>query len=160
MYTYLFIKHLFLHIKYLKILTKIYKQENLIDNLSKLFGAQFKKDWIHRVYVVLNPYVSNNSLNIQDQILEYTGEGLDDKKYIESYIMRQLNLANNFIINNDLFDMLTYKIKDLGDYNYLFIIYPITWPDCVSFFKKCLIEILTVVIFFSILYILLTYFNF
>ena len=47
--------------------------------------------------------------------------------------MTKLNVAKNFIMANNLFDLLTYEIKRLDNYdNYLFIIKPITFNE----FKK------------------------
>ena len=46
MIIYNFFKSLYQHIKYTKLLNSIYKKENLLDNLSKLFGHKFKKDWV------------------------------------------------------------------------------------------------------------------
>ena len=51
--------------------------------------------------------------------------------------MQKLNIASNYIKANNLFDLLTYEIKKLDDYdNYLFIIKPITLDDFVKNSKR------------------------
>lgn len=136
MITYLFIKYLWVHIKYYKILNKVYKEENLLENLSALFNVGFKKDWVGRIYAVFNPYVKDGSFNPNIQIYEYTENGLVNDAYIEYHILTQLNIAKQFIKANNLFDLLTYRIKSLDDNgNYLFIMEPITWADCKKYSK-------------------------
>lgn len=136
MITYLFIKYLWAHIKYYKILNKVYKEENLLENLSALFNVSFKKDWVGRIYAVFNPYVKDGSFNPNIQIYEYTENGLVNDAYIEYHILTQLNIAKQFIKANNLFDLLTYRIKSLDDNgNYLFVMEPITWADCKKYSK-------------------------
>jgi hypothetical protein len=140
MITYKFIKYLYTHIKYFRILNDVYKQEKLLENLTALFKVEFKKDWVGRIYAVFNPHIQDGIFNQNNQILEYTNEGLSNSSYVESYIMTQLNIAKQFIKANNLFDLLTYKLIKLDDNdNYLFIIQPITWEDCVSYTKKFMI---------------------
>lgn len=139
MITYLFIKYLLLHIKYMKILNKVYKDENFIDNLSSLFKTPFRKDWVGRIYAIFNPYIQEGIFDQNNQIYEYDENGLSNKAYIEAYIMNQLTIVKQFIRANNLFDLLTYKIEKIDEYdNYLFIIQPITFEDCKTYTKRFL----------------------
>lgn len=136
MVLYLFIKYLIMNIKYCKILNNVYKNENLLDNLSALFRVQFRKDWIGRVYAVFNPHIQDGIFNPNNQIFEYTEQGLVNDAYVEAYILNQLKIAKQFIRANNLFDLLTYRLKKLDDNdNYLFIMEPITWSDCKRYTK-------------------------
>lgn len=133
MIIYKFIKHLYLNLKYTSLLSKIYKEEKLLDNLSELFNVKFKKDWVGRVYAIFNP----STMNINDQIFEYNETGLNNSVYIEKQIMEKLNIASKFIQSNNLFDLLTYKIEKVDEYNnYLFIMQPLTLEDCLNSTKK------------------------
>jgi hypothetical protein len=137
MIIYNFFKNWYYNVKCTKILDKIYKDENLINNLSSLFGTHFKKDWIGRLYTVINPNIKDGKYNTEDQIFEYDSDGLINTAYVEKKIMEKLNIASNFIHANNLFDLLTYEIKKLDDYdNYLFIIKPITLDDFLNSLKK------------------------
>ena len=133
---YSFIKNLLLNIKYTKILRKIYKDEGLLEKFSQLFGVEFKMDWVGRVYTVINPNIIDDKLDINTQIFEYGDNGLTNEPYVEKYIMTKLNIVSDFIMANNLFDLLTYEIKKLDDYdNYLFVIKPITFDDCKKWTK-------------------------
>ena len=137
MIIYNFFKHLILNIKYSKLLNKIYKEERILENLSEMFSVSFKKDWIGRVYAVLNPNLNNGKFESSTQVYEYNENGLDNSVYVEQWVMKNLNIASQFIKNNDLFDILTYSIKKLDDdENYLFIIQPITLEDCLKWSKR------------------------
>lgn len=144
MIIYRFIKHLYLNLKYTSLLSKIYKDEKLLDNLSELFNVKFKKDWIGRVYAIFNP----STMDVNNQIFEYNETGLSNEVYIEKQIMDKLNIASKFIQTNNLFDLLTYKIEKIDKYNnYLFVMQPITLEDCLNSTKKFIIlySILTVI---------------
>ena len=147
MLTYLFIKYLIQNLRYQRILNKVYADENLIDNLSKLFNVQFRKDWIGRIYAVFNPHIQNGIYDPNKQIYEYTSEGFIDRAYVENYIMNQLNIAKQFVRANNLFDLLTFEIKKIDDKgNYLFIMQPITLEDCMKWSKIYVIFIATMLI--------------
>ena len=137
MITYNFIKYLILNIKYTRILKHIYKDEQIPENLSKLFNTNFKIVWIGRMYTVINPNLIDGIYDASSQIFEYDERGLSNDAYIERFIMQKLNIASNYIKANNLFDLLTYEIKKLDDYdNYLFIIKPITLDDFVKNSKR------------------------
>ena len=137
MITYNFIKYLILNARYTKILKHIYKEEQIPENLSKLFNSNFKIDWVGRLYTVINPNLLNGEYDTNTQIFEYGEKGLTNEMFIERYIMQKLNIASNYIKANNLFDLLTYKIEKIDEYdNYLFIIEPITFNDFVKNAKR------------------------
>lgn len=153
MITYLFIKYLLLHLKYSKILNGVYKDEHLLENLSKLLGSEFRKDWVGRIYAVFNPHIQGGIFNPNNQIYEYDENGLTNRSYVEAYIMNQLNIAKRFIHTNNLFDMLTYQIKKIDDYdNYLFIMQPITLGDCLKYSKIFTITLLVLIFIGGLIY--------
>ena len=133
---YSFIKNLWLNIKYTRLLKQIYEDEQLLYKFSELFGTEFRIDWVGRMYAVFNPNIMNNELDVNSQIFEYDENGLTNKPYIEKWIMTKLIIIKDFIMANNLFDLLTYEIKRIDDYdNYLFIIKPITFDDCMKWSK-------------------------
>lgn len=133
---YKFITNFLLHRKYIKIIKKVYKEDDMLNKLSELFGTEFRMDWVGRIYTVINPNITDNKLDINTQIFEYGETGLSNEIYIERYIMLKLNLIKDFVIANNLFDLLTYRIEKLDEYdNYLFVIEPITFEDCKKWTK-------------------------
>lgn len=151
MIIYRFIKYLILNIKYTKILNKVYKDENIINNLSGLFNTNFKIDWIGRLYAVINPNLIGEEFDVNTIIYEYGEDGLNKDAFVERWIMTKLNVAQSFIQANNLFDLLTYEIKKIDEYdNYLFIIQPITLEDCLKYSKYFCILLTTLIAISSI----------
>lgn len=120
----------------MKIIKNVYKEDDMLNKLSELFGTEFRMDWVGRIYTVINPNIVDNKLDINTQIFEYGETGLSNEIYVERYIMLKLNLIKDFVIANNLFDLLTYRIEKLDEYdNYLFVIEPITFEDCKKWTK-------------------------
>ena len=135
-----FFQSFWIHWKYSKLLKNIYKSENLIQNLTNLFGVQFKIDWIGRIYAIFNPNIHNGGFDQNSQIFEYNENGFDNRFLVEKRIMEMLSVASQFIRTKNLFDLLTYKIEKLDDYdNYLFIIQSITLDEYRKNLKKLVI---------------------
>lgn len=133
MIVYKFFKILWVHLKYSKILKRVYKDENLIQNLSNLFGVNFRIDWIGRIYAVINPTINNGEYDSNTIIYEYDENGLRADAFVEQKIIEKMKIASNFIKAKNLFDLLTYKIKKIDNYdNYLFIIQPITLEELIK----------------------------
>ena len=152
---YKFIKNLILNTKYSKIIRKVYKEDDMINKLSQLFDTEFRMDWVGRLYCVINPNIIENKFDINTQVFEYGENGLNNNVYIEKYIMTKLNAIKDFVIANNLFDLLTYHIEKLDEYdNYLFVIEPITFQDCKKWTKIFLI-VYSILIFFSITFCLI-----
>ena len=136
MVIYNFFKNLLLNRKYTKIIKSVYKDDDMLNKLSQLFGSEFRMDWVGRIYTVLNPNIVDDKLDVNTQIFEYGENGLSNSVYLERYIMTKLNMIKDFVIANNLFDLLTYRIEKIDDYdNYLFVIEPITFEDCKKWTK-------------------------
>lgn len=132
----MFIKKLISNIKYTKLLKKIYKDEFLLQRFSELFGTEFRLDWVGRMYTVINPNIIDDKLDVNTQIFEYSENGFTNEPYIEKYIMTRFNLVKDFIMANNLFDLLTYELKRIDEYdNYLLVIKPITFDECKKWTK-------------------------
>ena len=152
---YKFIKNLILNIKYSKIIRKVYKEDDMINKLSQLFDTEFRMDWVGRLYCVINPNIIENKFDVNTQVFEYGENGLNNNVYIEKYIMTKLNAIKDYVIANNLFDLLTYRIEKLDEYdNYLFVIEPITFQDCKKWTKIFLI-VYSILISFGIIFCLI-----
>ena len=136
MVIYNFFKNLILNVKYTKLLKKIYKDEQLIEKFSQLFNTGFRVDWVGRMYTVINPNIIGDKFDVNTQIFEYGENGFSNAPYVEKWIMTKFNVVKDFIMVNNLFDLLTYEIEKLDEYdNYLFIIKPITYDECMKWTK-------------------------
>lgn len=141
-------KNIIQHIKISKVIKKVIKEENLLNNLSELFSKDgyrinFKQDWIGRIYAVINPMLVNPNA----RIFEYDVNGMNLNGFVQKWIMEHMIAADHFIKNHELFDILTFDIKKIDEnYNFLFVLTPISWFDCVKSIKL-LIFIIFILIF-------------
>lgn len=125
-------KNIYLHFKYNRILKRVYKDENILDNMGDLFNSKIHVDWVGRIYTVINP-----NLDKDKQIYEILDGGIDNKEFIQHWVMERFIAMDHFIKANNLFDLLVYDIKQLDDYgNFLLALEPITLKDCISAIKK------------------------
>lgn len=137
MIIYNFIKYFIQYIRCKRMLESIYVNENIIYNLSELYGVNFKKDWIGRLYAIINPLVN---IDPNDRIFENTEEGYSLHAFVEKWLLERLSIASNFIMDKSLFELATYHIEQVDDdYNYLFTIEPIAWYDFNKWLKRFLI---------------------
>ncbi len=157
MIIYNFIKYLILHLRCLHIIKKIYREENFKENLSQLFGAQFKEDWVHRLYVVFNPLLLSD---VNSQILEANDTvGYNANSFIEKWVMDRMIATEQFMINKSVFDLITYKIERLQDEVYLLQIIPVTWKDFWKWSKRLMWLLLFILIAAIIALIVLSCYN-
>ena len=156
MILYNFIKNLILNIKYTRLVKKVYRDEGLIEKFSQLFGSEFRMDWVGRVYAVLNPNIVNDKMEYNTQIFEYGENGFTNEPYVEKWIMTKFNIIREFVMANNLFDLLTYEIKKLDEYdNYLLVIKPITFDECKRWTKNTIILLTSLVVIITFLLIVL-----
>lgn len=147
MIIYRFIKYFLMTLRFNKIIKSVDSAEHLWNNLGKMLNTDFKTDWIGRSYAVINPSVSKNEYDINSQIFEYGQDGLSDLPGVENWIMKRLMVAQNFIQAQNLFDILTYKIKKIDNYNnYLLIFQVVPLDDTIRYFKHFLILLLIIAI--------------
>lgn len=153
---YRFIKYFILNIKYTRLIKKVYKDEDILNKFSQLFGSEFKIDWVGRLYCIINPNITNDKLDLNTQIFEYGEDGFSNKMYVERWIMTKLNAIKDFVMANNLFDLLTYNIEKIDEYdNYLFVIEPITFADFKKYTKLFLLVYGIIAIILTILLIIL-----
>lgn len=155
MHIYRFIRAFIENRRYQKILDKAYQDEELIAKLSTIFGVQFRRDWVGRLYAVINPAIKDGQFD-QTQIFEYSAGGYDTTEHAKQWVVERMIMVENFIQTNNLFDVLTYDVQSLDENgNYLLIILPITLPDVLNNIKGACWETL---IFGGIIAGALTYF--
>lgn len=149
MIIYNFLKYLILTIRYNSILRQIIRDENLLDGMTQLLGAEVKQDWLGRMYAVINPYIKDGQFDPTAQLFEL-GNDAPSEMSVEKYIMERLQAMQKFIHVNNMFDLLVYKIKRLDDYaNYLFVMQVYPLADCMKWTKRFLWLILALIIIAS-----------
>lgn len=113
------------YIRVQRVLKQIYQAEHVEDNLSRLFGVPCKQDWVGRLYMVINPLLQNIESNGNTLTLDRNNNVM-----IEAWVMKNLDLIRNFVVNNSMFDLLTYSIERIDDdENYLVVFKNVYFDD-------------------------------
>lgn len=146
MFLYKFFRKLSQHLKYQRIIKEAYEREQLIAKISLLLGVQFKLDWINRLYAVVNPNIKDGKYN-PEQIYEFDFDGNPyNNEWVTKWVMERMGILRNFLQTANLFDVLEYKIKDLGNLNYLVIFQPITLTFLLKSIRPAIIELLIIIL--------------
>ena len=146
MFLYKFFRKLFQHLKYQRIIKEAYEREQLIAKISLLLGVQFKLDWVNRLYAVVNPNIKDGKYN-PEQIYEFDFDGNPyNNEWVTKWVMERMGILRNFLQTANLFDVLEYKIKDLGNLNYLIIFQPITLTFLLKSIIPAIIELLIIIL--------------
>ena len=136
----MFIKDTINFIRYKRIIKDVLKEEDLLNNLSKVFSSKnhtvkFRTDWIGRIYAVVNPTV----LDPEERIFEYDNNGTNVDSFVRKWVIEHMIAADNFVKNHGLFDILVYNIEQLDEnYNYLITLTNIAWFDFWKSLKRTL----------------------
>lgn len=142
MHIYKLIKGIIENHRYQKILDAAYEQDQLIAKLSHTFGVQFRRDWVGRLYAVVNPAIKDGRFD-NTQVFEYAQGGYDTTEHAKQWIVERTIMMENFIQTNNLFDALAFDVKRLDDNgNYLFVLMPVTLPVVLSNIKGSIYELL------------------
>lgn len=142
MHLYKLIKGIIENNRYQKILDEAYEQDQLIAKLSHTFGVQFRRDWVGRLYAVVNPAIKDGKFD-NTQVFEYAQGGYDTTEHAKQWIVERTVMMEHFIQTNNLFDALVFDVKRLDDNgNYLFMLMPTTLPQVLQNIKGSIYEVI------------------
>ena len=132
-----FCKAVWQHRKYCKIINQIYEEESIQENLSSTFGFKFEKDWWGRLWTVVNPAIKDGKFNYEDIIFEADKATFTMDGYTEKYVMSVISGIKEYVLDKELFDLLTYSLKAVDKHgNYLLVIEPVTFQEYLAQLKK------------------------
>ena len=145
MFLWKFVRNLYQHLKYNRIIRNVYEDEQVILKISTLLGVQFKRDWVNRLYAVINPQIKDGKYD-PEQIVEFDFDGNpDNTEWVTKWIAERYQILQSFIASKNLFEILLYDIKPLENLNYLVTFTPITLPILLKSIKPAMIELLVII---------------
>ena len=93
--------------------------------LKKYLKVNIKKDWIGRLYGVINPMVdTNGNLDVNSVVIELDGMNTNNMEYVQVWIHKQLKLIADLFQINKLYDYIDLELNKVGPKeldNYLLI---------------------------------------
>ena len=83
--------------------------------LLRYLNKDFKKDWIGRLYAIINPNIDiNNKLNLTNTIIEFDDDRTNNEVFVNNWIFKQLNLVADVFTLHNVYSYITLKITKVG----------------------------------------------
>ena len=110
--------------------------------LKQYLRISVKKDWIGRLYGVINPYIDiDGKIDFNNTIIEIDGDNTNSNEYVKNWVYRQFNLIDNLFKINKLYDYINVDIKHVGPLNadnYLIVIDVVSRKEMAYVLKRVL----------------------
>lgn len=123
----------------------LYSKE-FLTVLKQYLRISIKKDWIGRLYGVINPYIDiDGKIDFNNAIIEIDGDNTNSNEYVKNWVYRQFNLIDNLFKINKLYDYINVDIKHVGPLNadnYLIVIDVVSRKEMTYMLKRVLKQIL------------------
>ena len=92
------------------------KELNIV--LRKYLNVEFKKDWIGRLYGVINPNINNEGkFDFTKTIIEFDDENTNNNEFIKHWTYKQLNLIGQVFSIENLYHFIDLQFKHVGPKN-------------------------------------------
>lgn len=119
----------------------LYSKE-FLTVLKQYLRITVKKDWIGRLYGVINPYIDiDGKIDFNNTIIEIDGDNTNSNEYVKNWVYRQFNLIDNLFKINKLYDYINVDIKHVGPLNadnYLIVIDIVSRKEMTYIMKRVL----------------------
>ena len=136
----------------------LYSKE-FLTVLEQYLRISIKKDWIGRLYGVINPYIDiDGKIDFNNTIIEIDGDNTNSNEYVKNWVYRQFNLIDNLFKINKLYDYINVDIKHVGPLNadnYLIVIDVVSRKEMTYALKLVLKQILIYLLICLVIMIIL-----
>ena len=132
--------------------------------LEKYLNLKVKKDWIGRIYGVINPNLDiNGNVNFANTIIEIDDGNTNSNEYVKNWIYKQMNMVKYvFKLDESGFvDYIGCDIEHVGPKehdNYLVVFYIVSQKAMLQNLKRLLKQFSVYAIIAAIIYVCLTIF--
>lgn len=113
--------------------------------LLRYLNLDVKKDWIGRLYGIINPNIDiNGNFNINNMIIELDGDNTNNNEQIKTWAYKQLTLIGQLFKIQNLYDYIDLTFTHVGPKeadNYLLIFDIVSRKTMVKSFKKMFIQL-------------------
>lgn len=115
--------------------------------IKKYLNVELDKDWLGRLYGVINPNVDiDGNFNVDNVIIEIDGNNTNTDEYVKNWIYKQLSVMGQLFNMRNLYMNINMEIEHVGPIyydNYLVVFEIVDRPILANAFKKWLKTITT-----------------
>ena len=129
--------------------------------LKKYLNVEFSKDWLGRLYAVINPSIDvNGKLDFTNMIIELNDDLTNNNTYVKQWVYRQLSMVSALykLENSGFFDLIGVEFRHVGPQNadnYLVIFDIVSRKEMASYFKSTVIHSLVYSLIVLLIFILI-----
>lgn len=140
------IKWLYIYARDYNYVAETFYSDQFSYVLKRYLNVDFKKDWIGRLYAVINPLIDiDGKMNFNNVIIELDDTNTNNNDYVKSWVMKQMSMINALfkLENSGFFDIIGVKFKHVGPKNqdnYLVIFDICSRLEFTSYIKKTIIH--------------------
>lgn len=120
--------------------------DNFKDMLKKYLNLEVQKDWIGRLYGIINPNLDiDNKFNVNTMIIEIDGENTNNNEQVKAWLFKQLHLIGDLFKINNLYTYINMTIERVGPVNgdnYLVVFDMVSRRQMAKSFKNLLMQAL------------------
>lgn len=119
--------------------------EDLKNMFKKYLNLEVDKDWIGRLYGVINPVIDmNGKLDLTTTIIEIDGDNTNNNEHLKIWMYKQLDMIGRIFNMKRLYELIDMDIKHVGPIehdNYLVVFDIVSRQLTVKALKKWLKQI-------------------
>lgn len=103
------------YIKDYNLVEETFHSKEFMFVLRKYLNVPFKKDWIGRLYAVINPNINiDGNLDFNNAIIEIDGDNSNNNDQVRNWIFRQMHMIGDLFKLNNMYDYISVDIKHVG----------------------------------------------
>lgn len=85
--------------------------------LKQYLKTDFRKDWIGRLYGVVNPNINDGKYDFNNIVIEIDGDNTNNNEYVRNWVYRQMRLVGNLFKIEKLYDYINIEFEHVGPDN-------------------------------------------
>lgn len=151
------------YIKDYNIVSESLYSDAFLTVLKRYLNKEFKKDWIGRLYAVINPNIDiDGKFNFNNTIIELDDERTNNERYVQNWLYRQMQLIADVFKIQNMYSYISMGIEHVGPKNadnYLVIFDITSRIEMGKAFKRFIKHVFTYGIIGLTIFISLKYFN-
>lgn len=95
--------------------------------LGHYLKTNFKKDWVGRIYAVVNPNINEDGrLDFNNVIIELDDDNTNSQEYVTNWVYKQMNLISTLFKLENLYDYISCDIEKIDDFDNFLVVFRLT----------------------------------
>ena len=150
------IKSIYLYISDYNTIADVFYSDGFKKMLNEYLHVEIDKDWIGRLYGVINPNIDiDGNYNPNNIIIELNDDYTNNNEYVKTWIYKQLNLVAQLFSMSNLYNYISLDIDHIGPINadnYLLVFDIASRKNMVANLNKFLIQLFIYILIFVIIF--------